>query len=189
MSDRLKIVDGLGLSEEHRAALRPGEAITGPDGRQRILPRHFFEVESWAQAKGAQLTANFALSEFLVADYREADLLLRNFPHYVPCAVVILARYLQELRQRVDAPVLIATNGGYRSPAHALSRSASLHQWATAADICRIGSTWIDSQAAVEKYGAIAQGIGQEIRVAPYGHGEGETDDHLHIDIGYVVRS
>lgn len=187
MSGPLPIVDGLELSREHRAALRPGETVTGRDGRELALPRYFFEVESWEQAKETQLTAHFALSEFMVVDYREADLLLRQFPHYIPCAVAILARYLQELRQRVDAPILIAANGGYRSPAHALSAGASPHQWATAANICRIGATWIETKADMEKFGAIAAGIGQEVRVKPHGHGDGEADDHLHVDIGHVL--
>ncbi len=176
MSVPLKIVDGLQLSEAHRAALRPGEILDG-----RSLPRFFYEVESWEQAKATQLTAHFALSELMIVDYRECDLLLREFPHYVPCAVSILARYLEELRQRVEAPIHIAANGGYRSPAHAIA--PGIHAWATAADICRIGTTWIDTPADIEKYGAIAAAIGQEVWVSS----PAESDDHLHVDLRHVV--
>lgn len=176
MNAPLKIVDGLELSEAHRVALRPGETLDG-----RSLPRYFYEVESWEQAKATQLTAHFALSELMIVDYREGDLLLREFPHYVPCAVSILARYLEELRQQVEAPILIAANGGYRSPSHVIQ--PGIHAWATAADICRIGTTWIDTPSDIEKYGAIAAGIGQEVRVSS----RAETDDHLHIDLRHVL--
>jgi len=183
----MKIVDGLTLSAEHRALLKPGEmlALAGPEIHQ--LPRFFYEIESWQHAKETQLTAHFTLSELITVDCREADLLLHRFPHYVPCAVTVLARYLEDFRERVDAPVCVAVNGGYRSPAHRLSGRPSPHLWATATNIYRIGDTWLDSQKAIERYARIAESLGPDVYVRPYGPEPGETDDHLHFDLGYLL--
>jgi hypothetical protein len=134
----MKVVDGRTLSAEHRALLRPGEMLeVAPDEFHR-LPQFYFEVESWQHAKETYLTPHFRLSELITVDCREADLLLHGFPHYVPCAVAVLARYLEDLRERVDAPICVAVNGGYRSPAHQLSGRPSPHLWGTAANIYRI---------------------------------------------------
>lgn len=189
MSNLLPIIDGLTLSEEHRALLRPGELIADRGGRLHRLPRYFYQVESWEQARSTKLTVHFTLAELMSVDCREADLLFRKFPHYVPCAISVLARYLQEFRTRVDAPVCVSVNGGYRSPAHDLSQVGSPHLWGTAADIFRIGSNYLDSQKTVERYARIAEAIGQEVFVKPFGPGPGETDDHLHIDLGFLTVS
>jgi hypothetical protein len=191
MSDengRLKVVDGMTLSAEHRALLRPGEAVTDRHGRTHFLPRFFYEIQSWKQANALQLTPKFTFAELMTVDCREADLLLNTFPHYVPCAVTILARYLEALREKVDAPVFIAANGGYRSPTHQFSREPGPHNWATAANIFRIGDTFLDDEKSIEKYGRIAEAIAPEVFVRPFGHGPDETDDHLHLDIGYVTH-
>lgn len=183
----MKIVDGLQLTAEHRALLRPGEMVESADGEWHMLPRYFYEIDSWEHAKQTPLTPHFTLSELITVDCREADLLLHSFPHYVPCAVSILARYLEEFRQRVEAPVYIAVNGGYRSPAHRLSTRPSPHLWATAVNLYRIGDSWLDSQKNIERYVRIAEAMGQEIYVRPYGYAPGETDDHLHLDLGYLL--
>ena len=184
----MKIVDGLSLSAEHRALLRPGELLPDTRGGVHRLPRYFYEVGSWEQAKNIKLTLHFTLAELMSVDRGEADLLLRSFPHYVPCAVSILARYLQELRNRVEAPTSVSVNGGYRSPSHRLGRPrASKHHWGTAADVFRIGDNWLDSQKSIEKYAQIAESIGPEVFVRRFGNGLGETDDHLHLDIGFVT--
>ncbi len=187
MSPPLEIADGLQLSDAHRALLRPGELVTGTDGHAHRLPRFFYVVESWQQARDTRLTAHFTLSELMSVDCREAPLLLREFPHYVPCAVSILARYLEEFRERAGAPVMVAVNGGYRSPAHRFSAPGSLHLWATAADLYRVGDTLLDDAKSIDRYARLAAAIGQEVRVKPSGHGPGETDDHLHFDLGYVT--
>jgi len=183
----MKIVDGLQLSAAHRELLRPGEMVETAAGEWHILPRYFYEIDSWEHAKQTPLTPHFTLSELITVDCREADLLLRSFPHYVPCAVSILARYLEEFRQRVEAPVYIAVNGGYRSPAHRLSGHPNPHLWATAVNLYRIGDTWLDSQKNIERYVRIAEAMGEEIYVRPYGYAPGETDDHLHLDLGYLL--
>jgi hypothetical protein len=106
----------------------------------------------------------------------------------VPCAVSLLARYLEEFRSRVEAPVCVSVNGGYRSPGHARARNyASPHHWATAADIYRVGDNWIDNSKMIGRYAQIAESIGPEISARPFGYGPGETDDHLHVDIGFVT--
>lgn len=188
----MKIVDGLKLSPELRKCLRPAEVMRDANGEIHRLPRFFYEVPSWDEAKAFKLTANFNIAELILVDCREARILFRHPPLYVPCAVTILGRYLEEFRQRVDAPVFISANGGYRSPAHQWDRSppdgrASSHHWAAAADIYRIGDTWLHTQDAVERYARIAAGIGPEVFVRPFGHGPGETDDHLHLDLGFLT--
>ncbi len=183
----MRIVDGLHLSAAHRALLRPGEMVESAEGEHHQLPRYFYEIHSWEHAKQTMLTPHFTLSELITVDCREADLLLREFPHYVPCAVTIMARYLEEFRQRVEAPVYVAVNGGYRSPAHKLSTKPNPHLWATAVNLYRIGDTWLDSQKNIERYLRIAEGMGQEVYVRPYGYAPGETDDHLHLDLGYLL--
>lgn len=182
----MKIVDGLTLSAEFRALLRPGEMVVVADDEAHPLPRFFYEIDSWEHAKRTPLTPHFTLSEFITVDCREADRLLHTFPHYVPCAVAVLARYLEEFRQRAEAPVYIAVNGGYRSPAHRLSDPPNPHLWATAVNLYRIGDTWLDSQKSIERYARIAAAMGEEIFVRPYGYAPGETDDHLHLDLGYL---
>ncbi|MEA3208530.1 MAG: hypothetical protein QOE70_1587 [Chthoniobacter sp.] len=183
----LKIVDGLRLDPERRALLRPGETVTDAAGRRHVLPRFFYEIDSWEQAKQTSLSANFRLAELISVDCREAPILLDEFPHYVPCAVSILSRYLEAFRRRVDDFVFVSANGGYRSPAHALSRSPSLHAWATAAHIYRIGDTYLDDQNTIEKFARVAESVAPELYAKPFGHGENEADDHLHLDIGYVI--
>ncbi len=183
----MKIVDGLSLSAGHRALLRPGEMVAVADGEYHPLPRFFYEIDSWEHAKQTLLTPHFTISELITVDCNEADLLLHSFPHYVPCAVSVLARYLEEFRQRVEAPVYVSVNGGYRSPAHRLSTHPNPHLWATAVNLYRIGDTWLDSQKHIERYVRIAETIGQEIYARPYGYAPGETDDHLHFDLGYLL--
>jgi hypothetical protein len=182
----LPVVDGLTLPAELRALLKPGEAMRDHEGKTHLLPRYFYRVADWTLAKATKLTPYFTLAELMTVDCREADPLLRTFPHYVPCAISVLARYLAEFRYRAGAPVSVSVNGGYRSPSHAFSTAASPHLWGAAANIYRVGDALLDSQKLIEKYAALAQEIGQEIFTKPYGSGPGQADDHLHFDIGYV---
>ncbi len=171
MIETLEVVDGLSLPEEYRKLLRPDEAIADAHGRTLRLPRFFYRVASWEQARAMKLTPHFTLAELMAVDCREAPLLLRTFPHYVPCAVSVLARYLEEeFRTRAGAPVMICINGVYRSPAHGLARTATPHNWAAAADIYRIGDAWLDSSKAMERFARIAESLGQEVFVKPFGH-------------------
>lgn len=179
----LRAVDGLTLSPEHRAALRPGEAVTDENGKVHHLPRFFFEVPSWGEAHSLRIANHFKLSELMTVDSRESDLLLRTFPHYVPCAILALARYLEDLRREVDAPVFVSANGGYRSPAHRSNTVPSLHNWGTAADVYRIGDTYLNDEKSIERYGRVAASLGAEVFVRPYQPG----DDHLQVDLGYLT--
>lgn len=190
MPDRisaLPVVDGLRLDPARRALLRPGEAVADPAGRTHRLPRFFFRVDAWDQAKGLAVTEHFTLAELIKVDCREAAPLWRQFPHYIPCAVLILARYLEAFRQRVGTYVCVCANGGYRSPAHGLNGSPGPHNWGTAADICRVGDTFLDREAEIARYGALFAALAPEAHVAKPGTGPGETFDHLHVDLGYVT--
>lgn len=182
----LRLVDGLTLPDRHRALLKPGAAIRNRDGESHRLPRFFFEIESWAAALQTQLTAHFALWEFMDVDLHEPTR-LRFFPRYVPCAVTALAAALEVFRAEVGAPVRIAANGGYRSASHDGSRSGSPHSWGTAANIYRIGSEQLDAQDRIERYAATARRLLPFAWVRPYGHDVGMADDHLHLDVGYLT--
>lgn len=188
------IVDGLTLPEAVRSLLRPDELARDSQGHAHRLPRFFFEISSWQQAKETLLTPHFRLSELLVVDCREAPRLLQEFPHYAPCAVALLARYLEGFRERAgNVPVFIAANGGYRSPAHRLDAGVAdaetclgPHQWGVAADVFRVGDTWLNTSTAIEKYAALARDLGPVVQALPHGPGPGQTDDHLHLDLGYT---
>ena len=182
----MRAVDGLTLPEEYRALLRPGEPETDVCGNAHRLPRFFYEIGSWEEAHEVLLTPHFKLAELMLVDSREAKLLLSQFPHYVPCAIVLLARFLEDFRREVDAPVFISANGGYRSPAHQISGAKSIHAWGTAADIYRIGDTLLNDAKSIQKFGSIAASLSPAVFVRPFGLEPGRTDDHLHIDLGFV---
>jgi hypothetical protein len=169
-----------------REVLRPGDTLHDRAGVARVLPSSFLRVDSWAQARETVLTEHFTLSELIGVDVREAPV-VRSFPRYVPCAVLLLAAGLELLRLEVGTYVHVAANGGYRSPGHALSRHASRHCWGTAANIYRIGDTYLDSREEIEKYAAIARRVIPGVWIRPFGPDDGQADDHLHIDIGYTV--
>jgi hypothetical protein len=156
------------------------------EGRARRLPCFFYEVDAWATALELRLTTNFMLWEFIEVDVREIEP-LRMFPRYIPCAVTVLAAQLEIFRQAVGTYIHIAANGGYRSPSHKLSRHASTHCWGAAANIYLIGDDRLDSEAAIRKYAQIASDLLPGIWVRPYGSEDGQADDHLHLDLGYVT--
>jgi len=183
----LRVVDGTTLGAEYRAVLRPGELMRDRARKLRRLPRFFYEIPSWDVALDTQLAPHFQLWEFINVDVRETELLRASWPRYIPCAVSLLAAYLELLRQEVGTYVHVAANGGYRSPAHRFSGHASPHLWGTAVNIYRIGDDWLDDDRAITRYGRIAQKVLPGIRALPWGHGVGETDDQLHLDLGYTI--
>jgi hypothetical protein len=142
-------------------------------------------VPDWQSAVEWELTEHFGLYEFLIVDLREAEL-LQSFPRYVPCAISLLGAALEVFRDRVGKAIHIAANGGYRSQAHQYNPTASLHSWGCAVNIYRIGDDLLDDKETIEKYGAIARKALSGLNVKPYGHNIGESDDHLHLDIGLV---
>lgn len=181
----LKIVDAFDLPEEVKDLLRPAQAVLDDKGRLHQLPRYFYEVPSHEVARQIRLARHFGLNEFLLVDLKEAQR-LRDYPRYVPCAVRFVAFYLERLREVVGAPLHVAVNGGYRSPAHKLSVGASPHMWGTAVDLYRVGSTVLNTREAIEKYNAVAEDLSEDLWVMPWGHTIGTADDHMHLDLGYV---
>src|SRR2546430_8174796 len=138
----LQPIDGLRLAEEYRALLRPGESEAGADGTVHRLPRFFYEIGSWEDAHGIRLTPHFTLAELMLVDCREARLLLSQFPHYVPCAILLLARFLEDFRREVDAPMFVSANGGCPAPAPHNGGAPSNHAGGAAAKIYRNGATF-----------------------------------------------
>lgn len=185
-TELLRAIDGLRLAEEYRALLRPNESEAGENGTDHRLPRFFYEIGSWEEAHEIRLAPHFTLAELMLVDCREAKLLLSQFPHYVPCAIVLLARLLEDFRREVDAPVFISANGGYRSPAHQIGGAKSIHAWGTAANIYRVGDTFLSDTKSIEKYRAVAASLSPAVFVRSLGREKGQTSDHLHIDLGYV---
>lgn len=184
---RLKVVDAFDLDDELRSILKPADLVRDAEGRRHRLPRYFYEVPSHEVAVATRLTAHFGLNEFLLTDIKEATR-LNQFPRYIPCAVRILAFYLEQFRLNIGSSVHIAVNGGYRSPSHKLALNATPHMWGTAADIYKIGSTILKTQDSIERYNDAAEDISDEIRVLPYGHAIGKAaDDHMHFDLGYIT--
>jgi peptidase M15-like protein len=182
----LHAVDGFDLPQEYRVLLRPGEMATDLPGNIHTLPRFFYEIRSWQDAHDIRLAPHFTLAELMLVDCREARLLLSQFPHYVSCAIVLLARFLEDFRREVDAPVFISANGGYRSPAHQIGGAKSIHAWGTAANIYRVGDIFLNDAKSIEKFGSIAASLSPAVFVRPFGLERGKTDDHLHIDLGFV---
>jgi hypothetical protein len=182
----LPLVQARELPDDVRQVLRPGESLLDRAGVAHVLPSSFLRVDSWSQARETLLTPHFALAELIGVDVREAPP-LRGFPRYVPCALLLLATALELFRLEVGTTVHVAANGGYRSPGHGLSRHASRHCWGTAANIYRIGDTYLDTREEIEKFAAIARRVIPGVWVRPWGPGDGEADDHLHVDLGYTV--
>jgi hypothetical protein len=187
MDGPLKVVDAFDLDDELRSILKPGEMLKDINGRRHRLPRYFYEVPSREAAMATPLTAHFRFNEFILVDLREAQR-LQSYPRYVPCAVRMLAFYLEQFRAAAGASVHIAVNGGYRSPGHRMSQNATPHMWGTAADVYRIGSTILKTKEVIEKFNEIAEDVSEDLYVLPYGHETGSNaDDHVHIDLGYVT--
>ena len=179
----LEIVDGLALPQAHRTLLQPNEWMKDGEGRVHRLPRFFYAVPTWKTAHEIRLAPHFKLAELMTVDAGEAELLLREFPHYVPCAIVLLAGLLEAFRRAADASIFVSANGGYRSPAHQRTHGKSAHCWGTAADVYRVGDTYLDHEKSIAKYGAIADSLGAGVFVRP----PAEGDDHLHLALGFVA--
>jgi len=183
----LKVVDAFDLDDELRSILKPGEMIRDALGRRHRLPRYFYEVPDHDFAMSYRITTHFGLNEFILSDLKEAAR-LQSFPKYIPCAVRVLAFYLEQFRLAAGASVHIAVNGGYRSPGHKMSADASPHMWGSAADVYRIGGTILKTKEAIGKYNDIAEDLSEDVSVLPYGHVTGNNaDDHVHLDLGYIT--
>ena len=184
----LRLVDGRRLERRYRDVLMPGGILCDHAGQARVLPRYFYEIESWDQARDSYLSPHFSVSEFIHTDVREAPP-LRVFPRYIPCAVVQLATALELFRDTVGSYVYLGANGGYCSPRHARIGGASPHCWGTAANVYRVGDTYLDSQETIARYAAVFRGVLPTIWTRPLGAEVDKTDDHLHVDLGYVVTT
>jgi hypothetical protein len=182
----LRIVDGRRLEKRFRDVLKPGGLVSDAQGQAHQLPRYFYEVPSWDAAMTTQLSEHFALWEFIHTDVHEAEP-QRTFPRYVPCAITLLALGLEQFRDAVNAFVHIAANGGYRSPCHALSVHATPHAWGAAVNVYKIGDTLLDERDVLEHYAELAYKAMPGVYVRPFGNKPGYTDDHLHLDFGYVI--
>src|SRR5688500_8921124 len=168
----LKVVDAFDLDDELRTILKPGEMVKDSQGRRHRLPRYFYEIPSHEAALSTRLTTHFVLNEFVLTDLKEAPR-LQQYPRYVPCAIRILAFYLEQFRTACGASIHIAVNGAYRSPSHKLSLHATPHMWGTAADVYRIGTAILRTKELIEKYNDIAEDLSEDIMVLPYGHTTG----------------
>lgn len=181
----LRRVRGSSLPPAVQECLRPGETIQGPDGVDLVLPDTFFEIPSWDVAMKTQLAPNFGVWELIDVDFREPAT-VRLYPRYIPCALAVLAGYLQMFRSEVGRVMRVAANGGYRSPAHRLTEPSSVHCWGTAVNIYRIGDEWLDTEERITRYAEVARRSLPAAWIRPYGEEPGYSFDHLHIDLGYL---
>ena len=182
----LRLVDGRGLDRRYRDVLLPGGTLRDHSGRARALPRYFYEVSSWDQARETHVSRHFTVSEFIHTDVREAPP-LRVFPRYIPCATLLLAFALEQLREAAGTYVFIGANGGYCSPKHRGTGGASPHCWGTAANVYRVGDTYLDTPDTIRRFAALAREVIPTVWTRPLGDVRALTDDHLHLDLGYVV--
>jgi hypothetical protein len=186
-SQQIKVVDAFDLDDELRVLLKPGEMLRDEQGRRHRLPRYFYEVPSRDEATQIRLTPHFGLNEFVLVDLKEAPR-LQEFPRYIPCAVRMLAFFLEQFRAAAGMSVHIAVNGGYRSPAHKMAIEGSPHMWGTAADIYRMGSSILKTKELIDRFNDLAEELSDDVLVLPYGHETGKAvDDHVHIDLGYIT--
>jgi hypothetical protein len=58
--------------------------------------------------------------------------------------------------------------------------------WGTAADLYRIGPQVLNEKDTIERFNRMAEETSDELWVMPYGHEIGKTDDHIHLDLGYI---
>src|ERR1700752_641130 len=186
-SQHIKVVDAFDLDDELRSLLKPGEMVRDSQGRRKRLPRYFYEIPTHEAAVQILLTQHFGLNEYILVDLTKAPR-LQQFPRYVPCAVRLLAFFLEQFRTAAGGTVHIAGNGGYRSPGPKMSTKATGHMWGTPADIYRVGSTILKTKELIDKYNDIAEELSDDVCVMRYGHETGTTvDDHVHLDLGYVT--
>src|ERR1051325_3297855 len=165
-NDRLKVVDAFDLDDELRTLLRPGEMVRDEQGRRHRLPRYFYEIAAHEEATNLRLTPHFGMNEFVLVDLREHPR-LQGFPRYIPCAVRVLAFYLEQFRA---------------------AAGASAHMWGTAADIYRIGTNILKTKELIERFNDVAEDLSDDLTTLPYGHVTGKNaDDHVHIDLGYIT--
>ena len=101
--------------------------------------------------------------------------------------MTLTATLLERFREAVGEPMRIAANGGYRSPRHELTSHASTHCWGSAVNIYRIGDEYLDTRERIERYADIAREALPGAWIRPAGEDRGFSDDHLHLDFGYVV--
>ena len=95
----------------------------------------------------------------------------------------MLAAHFAVLRVAFGTYVHVATNGAYRSPAHAHATGpGAAHAWATSAAIYRIGDDWLTDEKTIAHHRRRVQEILPAVR--PYGPGDDESDDHLHLSLG-----
>src|SRR6202048_5346957 len=103
----IKVVDAFDLDDEMRSLLKPCEMVRDAEGRRHRLPRYFYEIPNHEAAVDIRLTQHFGLNEFTLVDLKEASR-LQEFPRYLPCAVRVLAFYLEQFRKDVGASVHLA---------------------------------------------------------------------------------
>src|SRR5438094_6503000 len=101
-SQSIKVVDAFDLDDELRTLLKPGGMVLDAEKRRHRLPRYFYEIPNHEAAVSIRLTQHFGLNEFILVDLKEEPR-LQEFPRYVPCAVRVLAFYLEQFRKDAGA--------------------------------------------------------------------------------------
>src|SRR5258708_29028595 len=102
----IKVVDAFDLDDELRSLLKPGDMVLAAEKRRHRLPRYFYEIPDHESAVSIRLTPHLGLNELTIVDLKEADR-LQQFPRYAPCALPVLASYLEQWRRESGASLPI----------------------------------------------------------------------------------
>ena len=94
----------------------PGGTLCDHAGRARVLPRYFYEMPTWEQARARICPPLHALG--IHPDRRSRGGPAPRFPAVRPVRNDSAGVRLEQLREAVGTYVHIAANGGYCSPRH-----------------------------------------------------------------------
>ena len=174
----------MGLDDEYRALLRPGELMRDRARRLRRLPRFFYEIPrgTWRWRRGSP---HFEVWEFLNVDVREAEALRSEWPRVPPLRGVELAAFLELLDARWARCTSRPTAA--TAPRRTRCRPSQPHCWGTAANVYRVGSDLLDTPDRIERYAAALRRALPFASIRPAAGEAGAADDHLHVDLGYVT--
>ena len=98
--------------------------------------------------------------------------------------MVIIRRHGDDTQPVVPTDDAVVDRLGGR---HAGTGGASPHCWGTAANIYRIGDTFLDTPDAIRRYATLVHDVIPTAWTRPLGDERMLTDDHLHVDLGYVI--
>jgi hypothetical protein len=129
---------------------------------------------------------HFTLAELMLVDCREARVLLKPVSRITcPCAILLLARFLEDFRREVDTPVFISATAGTARRRIKLAARKAFMRGARRQISTGSATLFFPMQSPLE---SMARSRHHLVRLFlfDFGHEKGQTSDHLHIDLGFV---